>query len=281
MYIFQKSKDLQQFLSQQKNNNGSVGFVPTMGALHEGHLSLIKASKTSNDITVCSIFVNPTQFGNPDDLKHYPRTEADDIEKLISAGCDVLYLPQVEDVYPNGVTLKEHYDLGYLETVLEGTFRQGHFQGVAQVVERLLRIVSPDNMYLGQKDFQQCMVLSKLVALKQLPVALHFVPTRREPDGLAQSSRNRRLTDAERAIAPVIYQCLVSVGAKKSDSDFAVVKKECWDLLVQKGFTPEYIELADATNLELLQNYDNNRKMVVLIAAQLGKVRLIDNMILD
>ncbi|PSK91913.1 pantoate--beta-alanine ligase [Taibaiella chishuiensis] len=280
MYIFHKSEALKAYLDEQKAAGNSSGFVPTMGALHQGHLSLIRQARTENGIAVCSIFVNPTQFNDPQDLAKYPRTIEADIALLIEAGCDALFLPEVDEVYPDGQQLKEPYDLGYVETVLEGAFRPGHFQGVAQVVERLLLLTAPDRLYLGQKDYQQCMVLKRLIELKQLPVTLHIVPTSREADGLAMSSRNRRLTEPQRALAGLLYQCLVSIQVKKNLQPFAIVQKECREILEKKGFRPDYIQLADADTLELLEEYDANRPVVALIAAFIGDIRLIDNLIL-
>lgn len=278
MYIFHKSADLKDYLGRQKAAGSESGFVPTMGALHNGHISLIRQAKSENGLTVCSIFVNPTQFNDPEDLAKYPRTTEEDIALLTAAGCDVLFLPEVAEVYPDGQQAKEHYDLGYVETVLDGAHRPGHFQGVAQVVERLLQLTAPTRLYLGQKDYQQCMVLKRLIDIKNLPVALHIVPTLREEDGLAMSSRNRRLTEPQRALAGLIYQCLVSIQVKKNMQSFAIVQKECREILEKKGFKPDYIQLADADTLELLTDYEPGRKMVALIAAFIGNIRLIDNL---
>lgn len=280
MIIFKHPGDLSDYLGERRREGKSVGFVPTMGALHQGHISLMEAAAARNQVTVCSIFVNPTQFNNASDLEQYPRSTADDIAMLTEAGCQVLFLPDVAAVYPAGPQLAEPYDLGYLETVLEGAYRPGHFQGVAQVVERLLHIVRPHDLYLGQKDYQQCAVLRRLIVLKTMDVQLHIVPTMREADGLAMSSRNRRLTVPQRNLAGLIYQCLVSVQARQGLQSFPVVQKECTDILEKKGFRPEYIALADADTLELLADYEPGRKMVVLLAAYLGDVRLIDNLVL-
>lgn len=280
MFIFKTVQDLAAYLDRQRSAGKTIAFIPTMGALHKGHLSLIGAAQQEQALTVCSIFVNPTQFNNASDLEKYPRTTEQDIALLTGAGCDVLFLPDEHEVYPDGKAIREPYDLGYLETVLEGAFRPGHFQGVAQVVERLLLIVKPDRLYLGQKDFQQVAVLRRLIELRGLPVQLVSVPTTREPDGLAMSSRNRRLTETQRSLAGLIYQCLVSIQSKKELQSFAVVKKECWELLVHKGFRPEYIELADAGTLELMSEYDASKRTVALIAAFIGDIRLIDNLIL-
>jgi len=208
-------------------------------------------------------------------------TTNEDIELLVKTGCDVLFLPSVEEVYPGGEDTVKGYDFGYLEQVLEGANRPGHFHGVGQVVGRLLEIVLPANLYLGQKDYQQCMVIRKLVemmGLTELIVAI--CPTVREADGLAMSSRNRRLTETQRARAGIIYQCLVSIESKQGSNDFSVVKKECEELFVAKGFAVEYVALATADGLELLDNYKRDTPMVALIAAKLGDVRLIDNILL-
>lgn len=278
MYIFHKDTDLTEYLTKARKTGGSIGYIPTMGALHEGHISLIEKARSAGDQTVCSIFVNPTQFNNAADLEKYPRTTEPDIVLLTEAGCDVLYLPDVANIYPDGFQLKQPYDIGYLETILEGKYRPGHFQGVAQVVDRFLQIIQPDNLYLGRKDYQQCMVLQRLVEQKHPQVLLHMAPTRREQDGLAMSSRNRRLTEPQRALSAIIYQCLVSVQSKKDEENFPVVKRECEELLTRKGFRVDYIELADADTLELLHNYDKQRRMVVLVAAFIGEIRLIDNL---
>jgi len=281
MFLFKTKTALQTYLQTLQKDDRKTGFIPTMGALHEGHISLIKTGKAAHDITICSIFVNPTQFNNPEDLSTYPRTVANDIDLLEHAGCDVLFLPEVQEIYPDGTHTGNSFDLGYLETILEGAFRPGHFQGVAQVVSILLDIVQPDNLYLGQKDYQQYLVLSRLIARHHIPVQIFCVPTLREADGLAMSSRNQRLTPAQRAVSNLIYQCLVSIQAKANSADFAVVQKECKELLEHKGIVPEYIALADADTLELLDNYHPGRKMIALIAGYAGKVRLIDNMLLN
>jgi pantoate--beta-alanine ligase len=280
MLIFKKIEQIQLYLNKERLSGKQIGFVPTMGALHEGHISLIKAAQTENNVTVCSIFVNPTQFNNVTDLQKYPRTIEQDIEMLTNACCDILFLPEVSEIYPEGQQMAKQYDLGYVETILEGAYRPGHFQGVAQVVERLLDIVAPQKLYLGQKDYQQCAVIEKLIEIKQLPVKLHIVPTMREADGLAMSSRNRRLTEPQRNLAGLLYQCLVSIQAKQGMQQFSIVKKECLDILEKKGFKPDYIELADAVTLEILNDYDAGRKMVALVAAFIGEVRLIDNLVL-
>ncbi len=277
MLIFRQAAQLSEYLSGLQK---PIGFVPTMGALHAGHQSLFARAVVDGYYTVASIFVNPTQFNDPKDFEKYPVTTAEDLRLLTEAHCDAVYLPAPEDVYPDGPEKAPAYDFGALETVLEGEKRPGHFRGVGQVVARLLDIVRPQHLYLGQKDFQQCRVIADLIRQKNLPVDLHICPTVREADGLAMSSRNRRLSDFERTRAGVIYQCLVSIEAHKKTRPFSVVAKESRALLEHKGFEVEYIALADAATLALLDEYDNQRGMVALIAARLGNTRLIDNLVL-
>ena len=281
MTIFKTEASLRPFLDEQKANGKRIGFVPTMGALHNGHLSLVKAAKEISDVVVCSIFVNPTQFNDKEDYKHYPITTEEDIQMLESAACDVLFLPQVADMYPEGEENMQAFSFGYLETILEGAQRPGHFRGVGQVVNRLLDIVQPHKLIMGQKDYQQCAVIRELLQQTgRTDIELIVSPTIREQDGLAMSSRNRRLTDPQRALAGIIYQCLVSIQAKKGQDHFTQGQDQCIDLLKDKGFEPEYVTLATADGLQLLDDYQPDIKMVALIAARLGGVRLIDNMII-
>ncbi len=280
MVIFKYTKDIKEYISGQKALGRTVGFVPTMGALHEGHTSLVEKAKVDCSLVICSIFINPTQFNDKKDFEKYPVSTSDDIEMLIKSGCDVLFLPSVDEMYPPEGGKIKGYDFGYLETILEGAQRPGHFHGVGQVVGRLLEIVEPAYLYLGQKDYQQCMVITKLVEMMSLnEMKIIICPTVREADGLAMSSRNRRLSEPQRSRAGVIYQCLVSIESKQGDADFGVVKKECEDLLAAKGFGVEYVALADANTLELLDNYKKDTPMVALIAAKMGEIRLIDNLL--
>lgn len=254
-----------------------------MGALHQGHISLIKSSSKSNQVTVCSIFVNPTQFNDPKDYEKYPVTIEKDIELLENAGCDVLFVPSVAEMYPEGLDLPIHYDLGYLETILEGKFRPGHFQGVCVVVHRLLEKVLPDNLYLGQKDYQQCMVIAKLVELIGLKneITINICPTLREADGLAMSSRNIRLKEDERKKAVVIFQSLLFIRDNLKEGDLSVLKHEANSLLTKNGFKTDYIEIAGAKDLSLANEWDGKTKLVAVAAAFLNEVRLIDNMLLN
>lgn len=281
MVIFKTAQSVQTYLKTQVEKNIRIGFIPTMGALHAGHLSLIRQAKESGMLTVCSIFLNPTQFNDAADFNRYPVSTDLDIELLLKSECDILFLPAVAEIYPDGIDNTPTYDFGYLDTVLEGAQRPGHFKGVGQVVGRLLAIIEPHILYIGQKDYQQCMVIS---ALKE-KLGLHnmeiiICATAREADGLAMSSRNRRLTEPNRKQAAIIYQCLVSIQAKQGISPFSIVQKECIELLNNKGFVTEYVALATAGNLTLIDDYTADAPMVALIAAKIADIRLIDNLLL-
>jgi len=280
MLIFHHIADIRNYLNQKNSAGMNIGFVPTMGALHDGHLSLIQQSRKQTQLTVSSIFINPTQFNDPGDFAKYPVTIERDIELLIKAGCDVLFLPSANEIYPNGTAHLPHYDLGYLETVLEGKYRPGHFQGVCQVVHRLLEIVQPNELFLGQKDFQQCMVLKKLIKLTGLPISIQIIPTLRENDGLAMSSRNMRLTASERMTATAIYRSLLFMKEQLKPGHVLQLKEQVTDELTKGGFRVDYAELAKADTLELVNEWNGQDKLVALIAAYLNEVRLIDNMIL-
>ena len=278
MLIIKKSNDLSKYLGNSSLDGMSVGFVPTMGALHQGHMSLIKQARQQDKITVCSIFVNPTQFNDPKDFEHYPKTIEQDIYMLEKEKCDVLFLPEVLDIYPEGTDNLRHYQLGYLETVLEGKFRPNHFQGVCQVMNRLMAIVNPDHLYLGQKDYQQCMVITKLLNIIQSKAGIIIVPTLREPDGLAMSSRNRRLDETEREKAPAIFKALSFIKKNIQPGVPFPVLEKAREMLIQHDLVPDYIEVANADTLELVTDWDGKTKLVALIAAFMGKVRLIDNL---
>lgn len=258
--------------------NQSIGFVPTMGALHAGHISLIYKSKTANSLTVCSIFVNPTQFNNPLDFEKYPITIEQDIAMLEEAGCDVLFLPSTDEIYPTDF-VKISYDLGYLESILEGKYRPGHFQGVCMVVERLLRIIPCNTLYLGQKDYQQCMVIEKMISLRNMEVDLEIAPTVRETDGLAMSSRNKRLSIEERENASVIFNALMHMKSEITLQSNEKIVSEAHRMITEKGFEVDYIELTDC-HLHPLENTINSNGVVALIAATVNSIRLIDNMTL-
>ena len=283
MILFKKSTDLRKYLDSQTKKQDTIGFVPTMGALHDGHLSLIKMSKKENQITVCSIFINPTQFNDPDDFKNYPETIENDIALLNSVPCDILFLPDVDEVYPDGLNITKHYDLGNLEAILEGKYRPGHFQGVCKVVHRLLEIVKPTRLYIGQKDYQQCKVITRLLELIKNEIALELIicPTLREADGLAMSSRNLRLNGEERKMAKRIFDTLISIRNDIAPGKVEVLKEKAYQVLQEAGFKIDYLEIADANTLETIDSWDGIQKIVTLIAASIGNVRLIDNMMIN
>lgn len=280
MLIFHTIQPLQQYLQFQQKKGKTVGFVPTMGALHAGHQSLIEQSTQQADCTVCSIFVNPTQFNDPNDFKKYPVTIQADLALLLKAGNDVLFLPSVEEIYPNPNAESQNYALGFLETVLEGRYRPGHFQGVCQVMHRLLEIVKPDHLFMGQKDYQQCMVVSHLIATNNIASKMHIAPTLREANGLAMSSRNMRLLPEQRETAAAIYQTLLQMKAELAPGNLIPIKEKAAAFLKAKGFRVDYTELAHAETLALLDHWNGTDPVVALIAAYLGEVRLIDNLLL-
>jgi pantoate--beta-alanine ligase len=283
MKIYKKPGELHGFLEKKKMEKHQVGFVPTMGALHTGHLSLVNEAKKQNKIVVCSIFVNPTQFNDPEDFKKYPITLEKDILMFEEVGCDVIFIPSVQDIYPNGIDHLKHYELDFLETVFEGKFRPGHFQGVCQVMHRLLEIVLPNNLYLGQKDYQQSMVIKKLIELIGLndKIKVIICPTFREEDGLAMSSRNTRLLPDDRKKAATISAALRYIKEHLKPGDTRKIRNEAKEMLLQKEFQVDYIEVADAGTLELVENWNGKQKVVALVAAFLKKVRLIDNLVIN
>jgi pantoate--beta-alanine ligase len=281
MIVFKKITELSSFIEEEKKKGKSIGFAPTMGALHEGHISLIISSRTSNMLTVSSIFVNPTQFTNANDFDKYPITIEKDIDFLEKNGCDILFMPTVKEIYPNGFIDPPHYNLGYLETVLEGKYRPGHFQGVCQVVHRLLSIVQPHNLYIGQKDYQQCMVIKKVIDITHLNVNVIIGSTLRESDGLAMSSRNMRLDNEERKKAVKISETLFFIKKEIKPGYVEDLKDRAVNYLSAQGFKVDYIAIAAADTLEVLENWDGKRPIVALAAAYLNEVRLIDNMLLN
>jgi pantoate--beta-alanine ligase len=281
MILFKNITELSAYIAETKKNGNTIGFVPTMGALHNGHISLINNSKQSNSITVCSIFVNPTQFNQAKDFEKYPITIEKDIDLLEKNGCDVLFLPSAQEIYPDGTKNLPHYDLGYLETVLEGQYRPGHFQGVCQVVHRLLNFVQPHNLYLGQKDYQQCMVIKKLIELAHLKINVIICTTLRENDGLAMSSRNMRLNEQERKMAVKISETLSFLKKEIKPGYLQDLKERANQYLTAENFKVDYVEIAHADDLTIAENWDGKQKIVALAAAYLNEVRLIDNMILN
>ncbi len=279
MNVFEQAAELSQFLAKERKKGRSVGFVPTMGALHNGHISLINAAKRDNDVIVASIFVNPTQFNNANDLSKYPRTPEPDKALLENNGCDILFTPSVTEIYPEKDTTV--FDLGGLDILMEGKFRPGHFNGVAMVVKRLLEIVKPDNAYFGEKDFQQLAIIRYMVRYEKLPVNIIGCPTLREPSGLAMSSRNMRLTEQERKEAAAIYRAFVE--AKENTKKFPPQKvKQLFENTINQYpvFKFEYFEIVDSETLLPFEEWDTNQKAIGCVALWIRDVRLIDNMLL-
>lgn len=251
-----------------------------MGALHEGHISLITLAKKEADLVVCSIFVNPSQFNNSEDLLKYPRTLEKDTALLNASGCDVLFIPSVEEIYPAGLDVKVQLDLGNLDKVMEGVFRPGHFKGMLEVVKRLLDIVSPDLLIMGQKDFQQFTLVQHMIQQLKIPVKLKIGQTLRESDGLAMSSRNVRLTPEWREKVPIIYKSLLFIQSKIGKLNISEILMESANLLQQKGLKVEYLEIVDGKTLISVKNPDNHRFIIACIAIWAGEIRLIDNILL-
>jgi pantoate--beta-alanine ligase len=281
MEIFKEIEPLKAYLRSKKTGQFSVGLVPTMGALHAGHLALIQESRAENDITVCSIFVNPTQFNNPADLAKYPRLPEEDSGLLEQSGCNVLFMPDNIQMYPSSSDLK--LDFGQLDKILEGKFRPGHFSGVGLIVSKLFNIVQPDKAYFGQKDFQQFAVISKLNEELSFGIVLKAVRIMREEDGLAMSSRNLRLNAQERKHALIFYQSLLYARkALKEGREWKEIESEVkarFEILPEVKL--EYISLANRKNLNPLENVRMLNEAVILIAGYVGEVRLIDNILLE
>jgi len=282
MLILKKIKDLENHLKIAKKQGLSIGFVPTMGALHQGHIALINDSKTHCKLTVCSIFINPTQFNDKADFEKYPVTISNDIRMLSQAGCDVLFLPSVKEIYPNGLEQKKPINFGLIANILEGSFRPGHFDGMAQVVQRLLKIVKPNLLFMGQKDYQQQLIVGLLIKKLKLNIKLVTCPTVREKDGLAMSSRNTRLDAASRKLAVQISKTLKYAKSQlqntKADIE-AIQQKGLKKLAVIDGIETEYFEIRNAKTLEVPKR--RSEKLVALTAVKIGGVRLIDNMVLN
>jgi pantoate--beta-alanine ligase len=280
MKIFKTIADIRFYINNEIKSNKSIGFVPTMGALHSGHISLINNAKSQCDIVICSVFVNPTQFNNPSDFEKYPITLDSDIVMLQAANCNALFAPNVIEMYPEGIAKQnlKHYNLNDLDTQLEGAFRPGHFQGVANIVHKLLNAVPCNSIFMGAKDYQQCKVVQQLLYTENINTQLIICPTLRENNGLAKSSRNMRLSNQAKLDAKVIFECLNYYNNNKNTLSFDTCKKHCDSLLMHAKLIPEYTILANANTLQELSEFDTSIKMVVLIAAYCEEVRLIDNM---
>lgn len=280
MQIFSKISLIHAKITELKQKGYTIGFVPTMGALHNGHISLINNSKSQTDYTVCSIFVNPTQFNNQSDLKLYPRTPDEDIKLLENAGCDFLYMPDIDDVYSNNEPIA--FDFGYLDKILEGEKRQGHFNGVAQVVSILLKGIAPNKAYFGSKDYQQVMIVNSLVKQLNLDIEIVNCPILREEDGLAMSSRNVRLSLDNRATAALIPKLmqdakLIALTQGVESAKSFVMRT----ILNEPSMKLDYYEICDADTLQKTHHIENNKKTISLIAVFVGDVRLIDNLMLN
>jgi pantoate--beta-alanine ligase len=283
MKVFQSVLEIQKYLLEIRQlENKKIGFVPTMGALHAGHLSLIATSKQQTDITVCSIFVNPTQFNDKKDYDKYPIQLDKDLEMLLEAKCDVVFVPTVEEIYPNGTLEKTDVDLGFIGQTLDAEHRPGHFEGVLQVVKRLLDIVQPDSLFLGQKDYQQCMVLNRLIEHYQLPIQLVICDTLREADGLAMSSRNMRLSVEERVSSVKLSQAIFYIKQHiLQQSIQSLIQQQKEILTKDELINVEYLMVVNGKTLEPIDVYQKEIPLTVLIAAKVGQIRLIDNVIIQ
>ncbi len=279
MEIITTVKQLDKILENARQKGRSVGFVPTMGALHSGHLSLIKKAKSTNDVVVCSIFINPTQFNNKKDLTKYPRTFDADILLLNSVKCDIVFAPSIKEVYPKNVETALTLDFKGLDSTMEGKFRPGHFAGMAQVVKRLLDIVQPQDLYMGQKDFQQFTIVSFMIKKLKLKTNLKVCKIVREKNGLAMSSRNERLSEDLRNRAKIIYKALQTAYIKRNKHSIKAIEEKAMQQLKQPDFQPEYFKIVDGYTLKPVRDMTKHPFVVACVACWAGDVRLIDNKI--
>jgi len=280
MKVFKTKKELKTYFKGYSSKNFTIGFVPTMGALHNGHLSLVKESVDNNEITVASIFVNPTQFNKKEDLENYPRTLESDLTLLQSVSCDIAFIPTTEEIYSNTVS-SNHFEFDGLEIQMEGKFREGHFNGVGTIVKKLFEIVAPTNAYFGEKDFQQLQIIRKMVQKNHLPVSVIGCPTFREKNGLAMSSRNQLLSEKEKEEGAIIYETLCEV--KELIDNKAIEKINSWvgeQFDKNPLFELEYFVIADEENLTPALTISPNKNYRAFIAVHADKVRLIDTMAL-
>jgi pantoate--beta-alanine ligase len=282
MEVLKNKKTLQDFIERQKEMGKRIGFAPTMGALHNGHLSLYEEAKKENDLVISSIFVNPTQFNNPEDLEKYPRDINRDILILKNSGLvDAVYIPEVADIYPEK-TVSQHYDFDGLENEMEGKSRPGHFDGVGTVVEELFRQVKPDSAYFGEKDFQQLAIIKKMVEKKQLPIKIVGVSIYRADNGLALSSRNQRLHEDRKEVSKIIYQTLLKVNDWFRTVTIPEIKERVADVFdQQQGMQLEYFLIADEETLKETDFFYKDRNYRAFIVVMVDGVRLIDNMHLE
>ena len=279
MKVINKTSDLQAIIEQFKNDGKSIGLVPTMGALHKGHLSLVKNSISNNDITVVSIFVNPTQFNNPNDLASYPRTVDKDLELLQTIGCDIVFAPEADDIYSKSETdSRFEFDFEGLDKVMEGKFRPGHFNGVVQIVSKLFDLVHPDRAYFGEKDFQQLAIIRLMTRRYNLPIEIVPCPIVREDSGLALSSRNSLLKDNEKQVASQIYAVLNESRQFIPQTEVEELKQCVIAAIEQKPeLKVEYFDIVDGHTLKSIGKWDESDYVVGCITVFCGNVRLIDN----
>ena len=280
MKVLRNKKTLVDYIERHKEMGKKIGFAPTMGALHLGHISLYETAKKENDEIISSIFVNPTQFNNPDDFEKYPQTLENDLKLLEKAGVDAVYVPKAIDIYPEGLKSK-HYDFNGLDNEMEGKYRPGHFDGVGTVVEELLRQVQPHNAYFGEKDYQQLAIIKKMVEKTKLPVKIHGVLTLRENSGLAMSSRNLRLTEKRRKEATIIYETLLKVKEWFKILSVKEINERVEKIFQDSNFELEYFIIADEKTLKETDFFYKDKSYRAFIVAYAGDVRLIDNMHLD
>jgi len=280
MKIYKTVKGLQRQLDKERKSGKTIGFVPTMGALHAGHMSLLNQANKKNDISVVSIFVNPTQFNEKSDLKKYPRTLERDAKLLKSNGCDYVLAPNEKQIYPKGDQVTIELDISSLAQYMEGPNRPGHFEGVVQVVHRLLTIVQPNHLFMGQKDFQQFTIINYMLKKLRMKTKLVVCPIKREPDGLAMSSRNARLDKGIRPRCTVLYETLEFVKSNLDKFKPKTLEKKAIEKLNIKEFNPEYFSIVDGHTLEPVHDIKKHKYIVACTAVWAKKVRLIDNMIL-
>ncbi|MBC5994205.1 pantoate--beta-alanine ligase [Pontibacter cellulosilyticus] len=280
MEVIKQVSTIREKMQSLRCSGKRIGFVPTMGALHEGHLQLLRASSRENDVTVCSIFVNPTQFNNPEDYKLYPRTSEQDIALLQSVNCDYLFLPDAQEVYTQQTLLQ--FSFGALEAVMEGEHRPGHFNGVATIVSKLFHYITPHRAYFGQKDLQQVAIVRQLVQALSFDLELVCYPTVREESGLAMSSRNERLNPEQREVAANLYKALQMAASMLPEKPIQSIKQEVADYLQSiNQIELEYFEIADPATLQPVKDVKQDQEMALCIAAQVGPVRLIDNILVN
>lgn len=280
MKVVNTKNELVSLIGNYKKEGKTIGFVPTMGALHKGHLSLVNTCKKNCDITVVSVFVNPTQFNDPEDLKRYPRTPEKDAALLKSAGCDIAFFPSVEEIYPEKEIRK--FNFGYLETVMEGAKRPGHFNGVGQVVSRLFDMVYPDKAFFGMKDFQQVAIIKNMVQQLHSPVEIVPCPIVREENGLALSSRNALLDEEHKKNAPHIYATLKKALNLASQMSVSELKKWINEEINRNPFLKtEYVEIVDDTTLKIVEDWNEKGTKIACVAVYAGKIRLIDNIVFN